>query len=83
MSDVIPQDLVKFGLIPELVGRLPVITALNGLDEAALVRILKEPKDSLIKQYTKLFKLDKFVVNSTVNIASHYKIIFLRHYRYV
>ena len=58
MSDVIPQDLVKFGLIPELVGRLPVITALNGLDEAALVRILKEPKDSLIKQYTKLFAMD-------------------------
>ena len=58
MSDVIPQDLVKFGLIPELVGRLPVITALNGLDENALVRILKEPKDSLIKQYTKLFAID-------------------------
>ncbi len=58
MSDVIPQDLVKFGLIPELVGRLPVLTALNGLDEDALVRILKEPKDSLVKQYTKLFALD-------------------------
>ena len=58
MSEVIPQDLVKFGLIPELVGRLPVITALNGLDEESLVRILKEPKDSLIKQYTKLFDMD-------------------------
>ena len=58
MSEVIPQDLVKFGLIPELVGRLPVITALNGLDEAALVRILKEPKDALVKQYEKLFALD-------------------------
>lgn len=58
MSDVIPQDLVKFGLIPELVGRLPVITALNGLDENSLVRILKEPKDALVKQYTKLFALD-------------------------
>ncbi len=58
MSEVIPQDLVKFGLIPELVGRLPVITALNGLDEEALVRILKEPKDSLVKQYKKLFELD-------------------------
>lgn len=58
MSDVIPQDLVKFGLIPELVGRLPVITALNGLDEASLVRILKEPKDSLVKQYVKLFDMD-------------------------
>ncbi len=58
MSDVIPQDLVKFGLIPELVGRLPVITALNGLDEKSLVRILKEPKDSLVKQYKKLFDMD-------------------------
>ncbi|MBR2177367.1 MAG: ATP-dependent Clp protease ATP-binding subunit ClpX [Clostridia bacterium] len=58
MQEVIPQDLVKFGLIPELVGRLPVLTALNGLDEDALVRILKEPKDSLIKQYTKLFAID-------------------------
>ena len=58
MQEVIPQDLVKFGLIPELVGRLPVLTALNGLDENALVRILKEPKDSLIKQYTKLFAID-------------------------
>ena len=58
MSDVIPQDLVKFGLIPELGGRLPVITALSGLDEDSLVRILKEPKDSLVKQYTKLFDMD-------------------------
>ncbi len=59
MQEVIPQDLVKFGLIPELVGRLPVVTALNGLDENALVRILREPKDSLIKQYTKLFAMDE------------------------
>ena len=59
MQEVIPQDLVKFGLIPELVGRLPVVTALNGLDENALVRILKEPKDALIKQYTKLFAMDE------------------------
>ena len=58
MSEVIPQDLVKFGLIPELVGRLPVITALDGLDEEALVKILREPKDSIIKQYSKLFALD-------------------------
>lgn len=58
MSEVIPQDLVKFGLIPELVGRLPVITALDGLDEEALVKILREPKDSIIKQYSKLLALD-------------------------
>ncbi len=57
-SQVIAQDLVKYGIIPELVGRLPVITSLDGLDEKALVRILKEPKDSLVKQYTKLFQLD-------------------------
>ncbi|MBQ4096285.1 MAG: ATP-dependent Clp protease ATP-binding subunit ClpX [Oscillospiraceae bacterium] len=53
-----PYDLVKFGLVPELVGRLPVITVLDELDEDALVRILSEPKNSLIKQYKKLFKID-------------------------
>ena len=58
MSLVIPQDLVKYGLIPEIVGRIPVITALSDLDEDALVRILKEPKNSLIKQYQELFKMD-------------------------
>lgn len=59
MKDVTPHDLVKYGLIPELVGRIPVITSLNALNEDALVRILKEPKNSLIKQYQKLFDLDK------------------------
>ena len=59
MQDVLPHDLVKYGLIPELVGRLPVITALNGLDKESLVRILKEPKNSILKQYQKLFLLDK------------------------
>ncbi len=58
MENVIAKDLVKFGLIPELVGRLPVITALSGLDEEALVRILTEPKYSLLKQYQKLFAFD-------------------------
>ena len=52
------QDLVKFGLIPELVGRLPVITALNGMDKQTLVRIMTEPKNSVIKQYKALFKMD-------------------------
>ena len=56
---VIPQDLVRYGLIPELVGRLPVITALESLDEEALVRILTEPKNSLVQQYKKLFQLDQ------------------------
>ena len=59
MKDVTPHDLVKYGLIPELVGRIPVITSLDGLDEDSLVRILREPKNSLLKQYQKLFDLDK------------------------
>lgn len=59
MKDVVPHDLVKYGLIPELVGRLPVISALSGLDEDALVRILTEPKNCLVSQYKKLFQLDK------------------------
>ena len=59
MKEVTPHDLIKFGLIPELVGRLPVITALSDLDKAALVRILTEPKNCLVSQYKKLFDLDK------------------------
>lgn len=59
MKDVTPHDLVKYGLIPELVGRIPVITSLDGLDEESLVRIMQEPKNSLLKQYQKLFDLDK------------------------
>ena len=56
--DVVPHDIVKFGLIPELVGRIPVIVPLSDLDEAALIRILTEPKNSLVKQYEKLFRMD-------------------------
>ena len=52
------QDLVKFGLIPELVGRLPVITALKGMDRETLIRIMTEPKNSIVKQYQALFKMD-------------------------
>ena len=55
---VVPQDLVKFGIVPELVGRLPIITVLDELDENALVKILTEPKNALIKQYKKLFEYD-------------------------
>lgn len=58
MKDVVAHDLVKFGIIPELVGRIPVITSLSGLDEDALVRILTEPKNSIVNQYKKLFELD-------------------------
>ncbi len=56
--EMMPQDLIKFGLIPEFVGRLPVGVALDPLDEKALIRILKEPKNSLVKQYQALFGLD-------------------------
>ena len=57
-KEVIPHDIVKFGLIPELVGRLPVIVSLNDLDKDALIQIIKEPKNSLVKQYAKLFEMD-------------------------
>ena len=56
--EVVPQDLVKFGLIPEFVGRVPISVSLNGLDREALIRILKEPRNALIKQYQKLFAMD-------------------------
>ena len=59
MKEVEAHDLVKYGLIPELIGRLPVVTALNGLDKEALVKILVEPKNSIVKQYEKLFSLDQ------------------------
>ena len=58
LQEVTPQDLVKFGLIPEFVGRVPICVALRGLDREALVRILREPKNALIKQYKKLFDMD-------------------------
>jgi len=58
LAGVIHQDLVKFGLIPELVGRLPVITALQELDVNALIRILTEPKNAILKQYQLLFSMD-------------------------
>ncbi len=58
LKQVLPQDLVKFGLIPEFVGRVPVVVSLDALDEEALKRILTEPKNSIVKQYEKLFELD-------------------------
>ncbi len=60
-----PEDLLKFGLIPEFVGRLPVIATLNDLDIDALVQILKEPKNALIKQYAKLFELEDVTLTFT------------------
>ena len=57
-KDTVPHDIVKFGLIPELVGRIPVLVTLNDLDKDALVRIISEPRGSLVRQYEKLFELD-------------------------
>ena len=64
-SKVIPQDLVKFGLIPELVGRIPVITSLQNLDADALINIITKPKNALLKQYQSLFKMDKVTLDFT------------------
>jgi ATP-dependent Clp protease ATP-binding subunit ClpX len=58
LKDIEPEDLLKFGLIPEFVGRLPIISTLEDLDEASLIKILEEPKNSLVKQYSKLFEIE-------------------------
>jgi ATP-dependent Clp protease ATP-binding subunit ClpX len=58
LGEVEPDDLLKFGLIPEFVGRLPVVATLTDLDEVALVKILIEPKNALVKQYQKLFEME-------------------------
>ena len=65
LAEVQPEDLLKFGFIPEFIGRLPVITSLDDLDEVALVAILKEPKNALIKQYQKLFEFEKVKLRFT------------------
>lgn len=65
LGEVQPEDLLKFGFIPEFIGRLPVIATLDDLDEAALVAILREPKNALIKQYQKLFELEKVKLRFT------------------
>lgn len=77
---VLPQDLIQYGFIPELIGRLPVISSLNTLDEKSLLRVLTEPKNSLLRQYKKLFKLEnidldfhKDALNEIVNVALRYK----------
>ena len=58
-QELLPQDLLKFGLIPEFIGRLPIIATLRELDEEALIKILVEPKNALVKQYQKLFQMDE------------------------
>jgi len=65
LSEVQPEDLLKFGLIPEFIGRLPVIATLNELDENDMMRILQEPKDSIIKQYKQLFELENVKLKFT------------------
>jgi ATP-dependent Clp protease ATP-binding subunit ClpX len=65
LSQVIPEDLLKYGLIPEFVGRLPIIVALDPLDQKALVRILVEPKNAIVKQYQKLLQQDKVELQFT------------------
>ena len=57
-SEVMPEDLIKFGLIPEFIGRLPVVASVTNLDKESLVKILSEPKNALVKQYTRLFEMD-------------------------
>jgi ATP-dependent Clp protease ATP-binding subunit ClpX len=73
LAQVQPEDLLKFGLIPEFVGRLPVVATLHDLDEAALMRILLEPKNAIVKQYQKYFELEKvrlkFTEDATAAIA--------------
>ena len=58
-----PEDLIKYGLIPEFIGRMPIIATLDDLDEKSLVKILKEPKNSLIKQYQRLFEFEEVKLN--------------------
>ena len=65
MKYIVPQDLKSFGLIPEIIGRLPVLTYLNPLDREALAKILKEPKNSIVRQYEKLFSMDGITLTFT------------------
>ena len=81
MKYVVPQDLKSFGLIPEIIGRLPVLTYLNPLDREALKKILVEPKNSIVKQYVKLFEMDgirltfsKEALDYIVDKAQEYKL---------
>ena len=82
MKYVLPQDLKSFGLIPEIIGRLPILTSLNPLDREALRRILVEPKNAITRQYKRLFKLDGVELEFTddaldliVDKAIEYKLV--------
>ncbi len=65
LKEVMPEDFIKYGLIPEFIGRVPVVVSLDAIDEEAMIRILTEPKNSLVKQYKKLFELDGVKLNFT------------------
>ncbi|HLA50720.1 MAG TPA: ATP-dependent Clp protease ATP-binding subunit ClpX, partial [Thermodesulfobacteriota bacterium] len=65
LREIEPQDLLKYGLIPEFVGRLPVVAVLDELNEHALIKILTEPRNALVKQYQKLFELENVKLNFT------------------
>lgn len=73
LTNILPEDLLKFGLIPEFVGRLPIVVTLDALDEQALIRILTEPKNALVKQYQKILELDgvelEFTETALFNLA--------------
>ncbi len=75
LAQVMPEDLLKFGMIPEFIGRLPVTSTLDSLDEGALIRILTEPKNALVRQYQKLFQLDgvqlEFEDGALAEVAQH------------
>ncbi len=65
LKNVLPEDLLKFGLIPEFVGRLPMVVSLESLDQDALINILSQPKNALVKQYNKLFEIDNVELEFT------------------
>jgi len=75
LPQTMPEDLLKYGLIPELIGRLPVVSTLSSLTENDLIKILIEPKNSLVKQYSKMFKMDKvdleFTEDALIEISKH------------
>ena len=77
MNSLEPEDLIKYGLIPEFIGRMPIIATLDELNEASLIKILKEPKNSLIKQYKRLFEFEnvelEFQEDAVLEIAKGYK----------
>jgi ATP-dependent Clp protease ATP-binding subunit ClpX len=70
MTLVQPEDLIKFGLIPEFIGRIPIVTTLNELSLDALIRILTEPKNALTKQYKKLFELEDVELKFTEEVLT-------------